>query len=488
MRWLMMLLPLLLAMMPARDPDLTLSGVISAADHQSYVRRDIVVPPGVTAMAVDFGYDRNQGIVIDLGLIEGDRLRGWSGGNKSAFRVGAGWATPSYRPGGIDGRTLTLVLGVPEARPGSKVAWHADISFSTGEDLPPPDADSGRIWVTPRLSHSQPKAGWLRGELHSHSAHSDGVCSDTSGDRRPCPVVESLNAAAAAGMDFISLTDHNTVSQNADLGRLAARFPGLIIIPGQEITSFFGHANLFGPDVAAPFMLVANDAATTARWQSEIAAMGGLLAVNHPALPSGAICMGCGWTLVGTNWSKVAMIEVINGGAVAAFDGRIETPIAGIAFWQELLDAGQRLIAIAGSDNHDAQLRPPDPRAIGSLRTVVWADRRSTAGVLAGLKKGRAFIEIGGPGTRVLDMNLAGVTMGGKIPFSASPRPISITVKDCAGCSLELLADGKVSDQAVIPNADHVAHFKVGARHSIRAQVRTSDGRLALLGNPIFVE
>src|SRR5437867_67863 len=45
--------------------------------------------------------------------------------------------------------------------------------------------------------------GWYRGDLHSHSVHSDG--SNT--------VAEMAEAASAIGLDFLAPTDHNTISQ-----------------------------------------------------------------------------------------------------------------------------------------------------------------------------------------------------------------------------------------------------------------------------------
>ncbi|MFL6110524.1 MAG: PHP domain-containing protein, partial [Catenulispora sp.] len=79
---------------------LTLTGVLTGADHQTYREIPFKVPPGTTGVTVAFEYTgKDQKAVIDLGLRDTQRFRGWSGGNKARFTVTETWATPSYLPG-----------------------------------------------------------------------------------------------------------------------------------------------------------------------------------------------------------------------------------------------------------------------------------------------------------------------------------------------------------------------------------------------------
>ncbi len=48
------------------------------------------------------------------------------------------------------------------------------------------------------------------------------------------------------GLDFIAVTDHNTISQYDALRELQPYFDQLLFIPGREVTTFQGHANVFG--------------------------------------------------------------------------------------------------------------------------------------------------------------------------------------------------------------------------------------------------
>ncbi len=64
----------------------------------------------------------------------------------------------------------------------------------------------------------------MRADLHSHSSASDGT-------RPPADVI---TRAAAAGLDAIALTDHDTVAGMAEAA--AALPPGLALIPGMELS------------------------------------------------------------------------------------------------------------------------------------------------------------------------------------------------------------------------------------------------------------
>ncbi len=82
----------------------------------------------------------------------------------------------------------------------------------------------------------------LRADLHSHSSVSDGT-------EPPAAVV---SRAAAAGLDVIALTDHDTVAGHRAAGR--ALPPGMTLLPGAELSCRIeGHsvhllAYLFDPE------------------------------------------------------------------------------------------------------------------------------------------------------------------------------------------------------------------------------------------------
>ena len=141
----------------------------------------------------------------------------------------------------------------------------------------------------------RPRQAWYRGDLHMHTGHSDGTCPSQTGRSVPCPVFVTAEAAVRRGLDFIAVTDHNTISQYDALRELQPYYDKLLFIPGREITTFQGHANVFGITRFVDYRIGtpgAPDMNTIAR---DVHQLGGLISINHPSAPSGEICLGCGW-------------------------------------------------------------------------------------------------------------------------------------------------------------------------------------------------
>lgn len=479
---------LLAAAAPAPPaPDLTLTGAMTGTDHQTYREVPFRVPAGVTRITVAFDYTgKDQRSVIDLGLRDPQRFRGWSGGNKARFTISEAEATPSYLPGPLPAGVWKLVLGVPNLRKTGHAEFNAKIYFEHG----------------PGITAFEDKAlaagpGWFRGDLHMHTAHSDGACASRKGVRVPCPVFKTLEAAAARGLDFVAVTDHNATSQNQSLRELAPYFDDLLLIPGREITTFYGHANLFGPSSALDFQLGSPRAPTMAAIQTQAEKAGGVLSINHPGLPSGEACMGCGWVAKDTDYGRVQAIEVANGGSLA-LPGGAESAVSGIPFWEARLNAGFRITGIGGSDNHDAGLDPTKPGAIGYPTTVVHAADLSQAAILEGLRHGHVFVDVTGGRTGLLEVTAtqggATAQMGDALaaPKGAKVR-LQVHVAGATGGVARLAGDGaaltQIREQAV-SQGDQTLTFDLtadGARRWVRTDVRGPDGRLRMIGNPIYL-
>ena len=88
-------------------------------------------------------------------------------------------------------------------------------------------------------------------------------------------VPELAELAVGRGLDFLAVTDHNTVSHHAELAAASRRY-GIILLPGQEVTTDGGHAGALG-DVGWIDFREEPDA-----WLDATEAAGGLLSVNHP--------------------------------------------------------------------------------------------------------------------------------------------------------------------------------------------------------------
>ncbi len=467
--------------------DLTLTGVMTHADHQTYREVPFKVPAGTTRLTVEFAYTgKDEKSVIDLGVRDPVRFRGWSGGAKAGFTISDADATPSYLPGPIPAGTWKLVLGAPNIRPNAAAHYTAHIHF-----------DHGLAFAGFSAAPIKAGPGWYRGDLHMHTAHSDASCLSVRGAHVPCPVFKTLEAAHARGLDFIAVTDHNDAAQNNALRELAPYFDDLLLIPGREITTFNGHANVWGPTGPMDFQLGSARAPTLAAIQTEVEKAAGLISINHPGQPSGEACTGCGWTVKDTDFSRIQAIEAVNGGS-SRLPGGAESAISGIPFWEARLNAGLRITGVGGSDNHDATFDPRLPAAVGRPTTVVHATELSQPAVLAAIRAGHVFVDIEGTRDRVVEitatMGGASAGMGDPLPAPAqAPVSLSVHVLHAKGGLVRLAGDGaKLADhaEAALAGDDATASFRLisdGARHWIRADVRGPDGNLWLLGNPVYL-
>src|SRR5882724_6012595 len=340
-------------------PDVELRGALTGEDNQTWRLVPFEVPAGTTRITVDFDYTtRDARTTIDLGVLgpDGfrgqDGFRGWSGGNKRSFTISASDATPSYLPGPLRAGQWNLLLGIPNIRADTKAEFTAGVRFERA------GADPAALVQSEPALRAGP--GWYRGDLHMHTAHSDGSCLSRRQQRVPCPLFLTAKAASDRGLDFIAITDHNTVSQADAMRELQPYFDDLLLIPGREITTFQGHANLFGTVATLDFRVGSADVPDWNALLSNVAQVGGVISINHPVRPSGEQCMGCGWTpRGGADYARMQAVEVVNGRDA-------DTAFSGVPFWEHLLEQGYQLTALGGSDNHDAP-----SGTIGTPTTVI---------------------------------------------------------------------------------------------------------------------
>ena len=467
--------------------DLVLRDTIPDSAFRTYRLLPFDVPEGVKALEIRFDYTgRDVRTTIDVGLLgPGEKFdgefRGWSGGNKRAFTLSASDATPSYLSGPVTPGRWQLLLGVPNIRNGQTSEFTAEVYFQRNDANGPP--------TQPPPMRSE--AGWYRGDLHMHSGHSDGSCASKSGEKRvPCPLFLTLDAAAERGLDFVAVTEHNTNSHVRELTALQPYFDQTLLIPGMEMTTFQGHANAFNLREPVDFRVSSAQVPDWSTLLTQANAKGALVSINHPRVPTGEACMGCGWSPnPAADMSLVQAVEVVNGNDV-------ESQVAGIPFWHEQLQKGLRLTAIGGSDTHDVTSKnaPPAGR-IGVPTTVVYARELSIDGIVEGIRAGNVFLDTAGTSDRKLELTAthkqATATMGGQLSVPArQSATFTVRVEQMAGGTIEVIRDGAVIHRTPLDGASHSSSFKETSdskHHWIRIDVRDSEGKLALIGNPIYV-
>ena len=417
-----------------------------AASPYFYIPFD--VPEGTTRIDVTLAYAKADACVIDLGAFDPRDtgyptragFRGWSGGARDRFFIATHDATPGYVHGEIQAGTWHVILGLYKV-PASGVEVSVSIAF-----------DSGPRQVVPQPIHLQPVrpgAGWYRGDLHCHTFHSDA---------RGAP--ETLHRAAQqAGLDFLAVTDHNTITQRRYFH--AASSADLIFVRGMEITTATGHANVFGVDHWIDFRMTSpSDAHLLASLVHE---QGGLLSINHdkPPIPwdydmPAADCQEV-WqsTWLDRNWVSLAR-------------------------YQQRLASGMRLSAIGGSDFHQpADLRPEGPLVLARPTTVLWLPELSEAAILAAMKAGRGYITEGPNGPH-LEIRSGAAAMG---DVATELSTIDVTVRGAQGDQLVLIdATGTIVTRG-IPSADWQTSISLASVSGfVRAEIialASRDGLLA---------
>jgi len=377
----------LIAAIPEPRDDGTLAwnldGHISADEKAAgdYRLVPFEVPPGLQQLTVSYEYGgavsaalpAGHGNVVDIGcfdsrgseFLQAVGFRGWSGSDRRTFTIAADGATPGYLPGPIYAGTWHVILGLYHILPDG-CDFHLTIVGQKGET--PPCQPGPLIW--PVLSS---EARWYRGDLQSHTHHSDGTGS-----------LEDLAAVARArGLDFVAVTDHNTISHLPYLAEVGG--DDLLLIPGEEITTYYGHANAWGIRGWQEFRC--RDDATMARIMDAVHAAGAVVSVNHPKD-------------TGVPWEYTSNLPF---DCVEAWQGPWPWKNhESLAFWHSLLLQGRRVTAVGGSDRH---VKPfsgePAPDDLGTPTTWVYARELSTRGILEGIRAGHVFISPGPQGPQL---------------------------------------------------------------------------------------
>jgi hypothetical protein len=323
------------------------------------------IAPGDATLEVRLDYDLTRG-VVDLGCTGppdgagGSGWRGWSGGARSRFVITKDDATPGYLPGELDPGPWGVVLGLHHVP-----AEGLEVTLTITLDGPavieaeptapmPSQIARGSARALPAL----PGLTWLAGDLHAHTLHSDGSLS-----------IRQLAArAAAAGLDVLAVTDHNTTSHHRHLPAAGAEY-GIHLLPGQEVTTSRGHANVYG-DIGWIDFRKQPDI-----WFATVEARGGVASVNHP------LDADCAWQHPLA--AKPTCLEIMHSSWLV--DRTWTGP------WALWWNWGLEVTPIGGSDFHT----PDQSQELGVPTTWLAVEEVSNEGILDALRACRTALATG---------------------------------------------------------------------------------------------
>ncbi|MFO0601927.1 MAG: CehA/McbA family metallohydrolase [Polyangiales bacterium] len=389
------------------------------------------VPEGTREVEVRHD-DLSDVNILDWGLADPQRFRGWGGGNREPAVVSVDAASRSYYPGPIPAGRWSLLIG--QAKVALRPArYRVEVYLRATPTLAAmparrPYADAPALAAGPR---------WYAGDFHVHSRE--------SGDASP-----TLDAVAdyarSRGLDFVELSEHNTASQLELYADAQARHRDLLFLPGIEVTTYQGHANAIGATRWVDFRTSGSDhAVTIASVTAAVAAQGALFAVNHPTLDLGELCIGCAWEHREPPGS-VAAVEVENG--QYSVTGRFFYGPT-VAFWEAYLARGEHVAPIGGSDDHSAGTdHGTFSSPIGGPTTMVWATELSAPAILAGVRAGRTVVKLQGPGDPMVDLRAGDAMVGDTV--RARRVTLRATVTGGAGSSLTFLENGEPHEPVAV--------------------------------------
>ncbi|MGK2931676.1 MAG: CehA/McbA family metallohydrolase [Solirubrobacterales bacterium] len=492
----------------------TFGGNLPGPYRGKFIQIPFEIPAGTTGMRIRYCYDsdgpdnatggtaNDDNTTLDLGVYgpnEADpenwtmaQRRGWSGSAIKVVGIGGngptneatynlnrkayvpGNTTRGYLPGTIQEGTWAVELGAGyiDDEPDYLADFKVEVVTSTDPDWA--DDGFGPDPYTPYVAN--PAAGWYTGDLHVHGESEPGNA----------PNDDSFGLGFnTVGLDFMTLVDHNNdVGRQTQFGSYDQAYPGKLIIPGTEMTTYDGHFNSQNSNVFTDFRLgeilrvdesnvdghLDNGELTSVRDPedpssrfAQIQGAGGWTQINHPTTfkDAPASCRGCSWSYTDgqTDFTKVDAIEVVTGPpGIPAPNPVAMNPFVptAIEYYEHALTTGAHVAAVGSSDDHQALEVAVGltETVLGKAVTVVNADQLSQSGITAAVKAGHTYVKSFGPNAPDVEMTGSGSTAqpGTAIPgdsLTSDELKFSINVKKAGptgvspnGYKLEILKDG----------------------------------------------
>jgi hypothetical protein len=427
-----------------------------------------------------------------------------SSGQPPAF-VQQDVAERGYIPGVIQPGTWHVEIGVAAVTPSPAGAtWTATVTCSApavGAPFVAQPVDKTHV--------ASPNPGWYHGDFHMHGRHSNNNAPDWPG---------IVALAREENLDFLPITDYVTGQHWDELGPVQAANPDLVIWPGREIITYYGHANALGETPGVLDYRHGFEDVTLRGIQAATRADGALFQVNHPTIFPGPVfanfCRGCELQddEVMLDWDAVDTMEVLTGPALVSSDDvglpglpvMIQNPFMqpAIDLWHEQLLAGHKITGVSGSDSKGVD--SPEERertGYGTSATAVYARQLSRPALIEAVKGGHAYVRTLGvdesPALELSAQTPDGQTGTFGDRLVAETATITVTVTGGEGQLLLLTRNGQTVGAPVPIDADPFTHTftadrtddegPLGTFWRVDTQTLSPAPLLTTIGNPVFL-
>ena len=313
--------------------------------------------------------------------------------------------------------------------------------------------------------------GWYKGDLHVRSIHGGGKES----------VKELVARAEKSGLDFIAITDRNTMDACYDADFQSKK---VVLIPAMEWgTDDRGVALIYGPHT---YPQLTSDIRDDQGVCQRVQAQGGIFAIAHPCFPTAPWQRGLAYVNAIEVWCREyravppVALETFVPEYGRRVDGKLKYSISravsrselsangqAVMFWDYEMVRGLKACPIAGSFSSGPEV------PMGAPVTWVYAPEKSVRGILNGLRLGRTIISSDPDGPFIIltadvkqerdrvvidpsdlqgknminekktraTIGAADVGIGGIVPLGL-PVDIVVKVNNAKGMKLEILRNG----------------------------------------------
>ena len=427
----------------------------SIKERSPFFEIPVHVPKGVTRIDVSFQYDKSDDCLIDIGILDSTAtdfptrrgFRGWSGGARDHFFIARDSATPGYYAGEIPEGKWKILLGLyilPAEGASIKLGMKAD--------------DSARqLFIAPEpVLVRRDGAGWFRGDLHCHTYHSDA---------KGAPEVLAENARSV-GLDFLAVTDHNTTTQWQYFSQQSTA--DLVFIPGMELTTYRGHANIFGLSEWIDFRIGGSEDLPT--FLEEVKCQNAIFSVNHDKEP-------LVWDY---EYPQMDCMEVYHGHWLTSNNGILQT-------YDRLLSEGRQISLIGGSDLHQPEgLRSSGPFGLGKPTTVIWAPYLDAGSVVSALKNGFGYVTESLTGPH-LAFTVNDQPMGScfkRTELDSNEINVNFEVRGAEGDKLRFVTEDGCIQSYSIPSEDWQERMTISVPGKfLRAEIEAENSRKRLIND-----
>ncbi|MEJ5199869.1 MAG: CehA/McbA family metallohydrolase, partial [Anaerolineae bacterium] len=257
----------------------------------------------------------------------------------------------------------------------------------------------------------------------------------------------------------------------------AAAANGFLPAVGLELTTFWGHAVCLGTRRWVDWRIRPGEGAM-ARIAAALYAAGQAFIIAHPQSPGDPCCTGCAWRFGDMMPGNARLVEIWNGPWAGESGNE-----AALALWYDWLNQGHRLVATAGSDLHAATDYDRRPGF-----NVVYAEALTEAALIEALLAGHLYLSAG-PRVALRAQDAAGVIrmMG---DTAAAPAVMSLEWTACPpDARVRVLVDGKLLDERPAAPGAGAHEWRVTAADGrwVLAEIRSADGQMLAITNPIFL-